>query len=101
MSWWLYTSRTFGELCDSHDVVQSMGATRVCWDNSVAESWFATMKREFAHRRRWATRAEARRDLIRWIEGWFNSRRLHSTNNYNSPIDWGDQYYRRGDGIAA
>ena len=97
----VYTSRTFGELCDSHGVVQSMGATGVCWDNSVAESWFGTMKRELAHRRRWATRAEARRDLIRWIEGWFNSRRLHSTNNYNSPIDWENQYYRRGDGIAA
>jgi len=96
----VYTSRTFGELCGSHGVVQSMGATGVCWDNSVAESWFGTMKRELAHRRRWATRAEARRDLIRWIEGWFTSRRLHSTNNYNSPIDWENQYYRRRDGIA-
>jgi len=97
----VYTSRTFGELCDTHGVVQSMGATGVCWDNSVAESWFGTMKRELAHRRRWATRADARRDLIRWIEGWFNSRRLHSSNNYNSPIDWENLYYRRGDGIAA
>ena len=60
-----------------------------------------TMKRELAHRRSWATRADARRDLIRWIEGWFNARRLHSSNNYNSPIDWEHLYYRRGDGIAA
>lgn len=97
----VYTSRTFGELCEFHDIVQSMGATGVCWDNSVAESWFGTMKRELAHRRRWATRADARRDLIRWIEGWFNSCRLHSSNNYNSPIDWENLYYRRGDGIAA
>jgi transposase InsO family protein len=97
----VYTSRAFGELCELHGVVQSMGATGVCWDNSVAESWFGTMKRELAHRRRWATRAEARRDLIRWIEGWFNSRRLHSSNNYNSPIDWENLHYRRGDGLAA
>jgi len=97
----VYTSKTFGELCDAHGVVQSMGATGVCWDNSVAESWFGTMKRELAHRRRWATRADARRDLIRWIEGWFNSRRLHSSNNYNSPIDWENLHYRRGHGIAA
>ena len=97
----VYTSTAFGELCDRHGVTQSMGATGVCWDNSVAESWFGTMKRELAHRRRWATRAEARRDLIRWIEGWFNARRLHSSNDYNSPIDWENLYYRRGDGIAA
>lgn len=96
-----YTSAAFGELCGRHNIVQSMGATGVCWDNSVAESWFGTMKRELAHRRRWATRADARRDLARWIEGWFNSRRLHSSNNYRSPIDWENLYYRRGDGIAA
>ena len=78
-----------------------MGATGVCWDNAVAESWFGTMKRELAHRRRWATRAEARRELIRWIEGWFNALRLHSSNNYRSPIDWENLYYRRGDSIAA
>lgn len=97
----VYTSNTYGELCGRHGIVQSMGATGVCWDNSVAESWFGTMKRELAHRRRWATRAEARRDLIRWIEGWFNPRRLHSSNNYRSPIDWENLYYRRSDGIAA
>ena len=94
-------SAAYGELCASHGVIQSMGATGVCWDNSVAESWFGTMKRELAHLRRWATRADARRDLIRWIEGWFNARRLHSSNNYNSPIEWENLYYRRGDGLAA
>jgi len=97
----VYTSRIFGEFCDGHGIVQSMGATGVCWDNSVAESWFGTMKRELAHRRRWATRTDARHDLARWIEGWFNARRLHSSNNYNSPIEWENLYYRRGDGIAA
>ena len=97
----VYTSSAHSELCARHGIVQSMGATGVCWDNSAAESWFGTMKRELAHRRRWATRADARRDLIRWIEGWFNARRLHSSNNYRSPIDWENLYYRRGDGIAA
>jgi transposase InsO family protein len=53
------------------------------------------------HTRRWATRADARRDLIRCIEGWFNARRLDSSNNYNSPIGWEHLHYRRGDGIAA
>jgi transposase InsO family protein len=96
-----YTSADFGELCDDHGVVQSMGATGVCWDNAAAESFFGTLKREHANRRRWATRADARRDLIRWIEGWFNARRLHSSIDYNSPIDYEAMFNRRGDGIAA
>ena len=96
-----YTSAAFGELCQQLGVTQSMGATGVCWDNAAAESFFGTLKRELANRRRWATRAETRRDLIRWIEGWYNGRRLHSTLDYNSPIEIETLYYRRGDGIAA
>ena len=45
------------------------------------------LKRELANRRRWATRADARRDLIRWIEGWFNTRRLHSAIDYLTLIE--------------
>jgi transposase InsO family protein len=96
-----YTSAAFGQLCDQLGVTQSMGATGVCWDNAAAESFFGTLKRELAHRRRWATRADARCDLMRWIEGWFNTRRLHSALDYNSPIEIEDLYYRRGDDIAA
>lgn len=96
-----YTSQDFGELCEQLGVTQSMGATGVCWDNAAAESFFGTLKRELANRRRWDTRADARRDLIRWIEGWFNTRRLHSSIDYNSPIEHENLYYRRGDGIAA
>lgn len=96
-----YTSAEFGDLCRQLGVTQSMGATGVCWDNAAAESFFGTLKRELAHRRRWATRAEARRDLIRWIEGWFNTRRMHSSIDYNSPVEHEEIFYRRGDGIAA
>ena len=96
-----YTSAAFGELCHQLDVTQSMGATGVCWDNAAAESFFGTLKRELANRRRWNTRADARRDLIRWIEGWYNRRRLHSTLDYNTPIEIEDLYYQRGDNIAA
>jgi transposase InsO family protein len=95
-----YTSAEFGELCDRLGIVQSMGATGV-WDNAAAESFFGSLKRELAHRQRWATRAEARRAVIRWIEGWFNSRRLHSSLNYSTPIEAETNWYRRQDGIAA
>lgn len=96
-----YTSAAFGNLCATLGIIQSMGATGVCWDNAAAESFFGTLKREHAKKRRWATRADARRDLIRWIEGWFNTRRLHSTLGYNTPVEHENLYYRRGDGIAA
>ena len=96
-----YTSADFGELCERLGVTQSMGATGVCWDNAAAESFFGTLKRELANRRRWPTRADARRDLIRWIEGWFNTRRLHSSIDYRSPVEHENLYYRHGDGIAA
>jgi transposase InsO family protein len=83
-----YTSAEFGALCEDLGVRQSMGATGVCWDNAAAESFFGALKRELAHRHRWATRTEARRAVIRWIEGWFNTRRLHSTLGYRSPIEY-------------
>jgi transposase InsO family protein len=70
-------------------------------DNAAAESFFGTLKRELANRRRWPTRADARRDLMRWIEGWFNTRRLHSALHYRTPLETEHLYYRRGDGIAA
>jgi putative transposase len=62
-----------------------MGATGICFDNSPTEAFFATLKRELVHRRRFATRADARREIIRWIEGWYNARRLHSSIAYMTP----------------
>jgi len=80
-----YTSSEFGQLCERHHVLQSMGATGICWDNAAAESFFATLKRELVHRHTWATRAQAKRSIVRWIEGWYNPRRLHSSIDYQTP----------------
>jgi putative transposase len=80
-----YTSSEFAQLCVRHHVVQSMGATGICWDNAAAESFFATLKRELVHRHAWATRAQAQRAIVRWIEGWYNPRRLHSSIDYLTP----------------
>ena len=80
-----YTAGEFAELCDKHRVLQSMGATGICWDNAAAESFFATLKRELVHRHAWATRAQAKHAIVRWIEGWYNPRRLHSSIDYLAP----------------
>jgi transposase InsO family protein len=88
-----YTSREFAELCEQHHVVQSMGATGICWDNAAAESFFATLKRELVHRHAWATRTHAKRAIVRWIEGWYNPRRLHSAIDYLTPNEKENEWH--------
>jgi putative transposase len=82
-----YTSGEFRALCEALGVTQSMGATGVCWDNSVAEAFFATLKKELVHRYYWPQRRDARHAIVAWIEGWYNSQRLHSSIGYRSPIE--------------
>jgi putative transposase len=89
-----YTSAQFADLCTLNGVRHSMGATGVCWANAVAEAVFSTLKRELYYKQAWPTRADARRAIIRWIEGWFNPKRMHATNNYLSPIQAEDAWYR-------
>jgi len=64
-----------------------MGRTGSALDNAAAESFFSTLAHELINRRRWTTRAQARRDIATWISDWHNPLRLHSTNNMTSPID--------------
>jgi transposase InsO family protein len=96
-----YTSAEYRQLCERLGVTQSMGATGICFDNAAAEAFFATLKRELVHRRRFATRAEARRQIIRWIEGWYNARRLHSTLDYLTPNEKETLYERTRDSVTS
>ena len=73
---------------------QSAGRVGNCWDNSVVESFFASLKRELVARRRFATREEARREIFAWI-GRYNAQRLHSSLTYQTPTEWEDQHRRR------
>jgi putative transposase len=66
----------------------SMSRKGNCYDNAVAESFFATLKKELAHHRRWHTRAEAHSDVFAYIEGFYNRRRRHSALGYLSPVDY-------------
>jgi len=86
-----YMSGDYRKLVVGHGMVQSVGRTGVCWDNSVAESAWSSLKRELVHRYRFATRAEARRAIFAWINR-YNSRRRHSTLGYIAPIVWEQQY---------
>jgi putative transposase len=90
-----YTAGEYRKLCSENGIRQSMGATGVCWDNAAAEAFFASLKRELVHRYQWLHRADARQAIVRWIEGWYNARRLHSSLKYRSPnqaeAEWGQQ----------
>jgi putative transposase len=83
-----YTSRDFAELARNNGVVLSVGRKGECWDNAVAESFFATIKRELIDTRSWPTRGGLRRSVFEYIEGWYNTRRLHSTLGYLSPAQY-------------
>jgi transposase InsO family protein len=63
-------------------------AREPAWHNAVAESFFASVKRELIDRRPWPTIAGLRRSVVDWIEGWYNTRRLHSSLGYLSPAQY-------------
>lgn len=83
-----YTSREFAQLAAEFGVRLSVGRTGQCWDNALAESFFATLKNELISNRPWPSRAAARTAIFEYIEGWYNIRRLHSSLGYRSPADY-------------
>ncbi|MBC7945611.1 MAG: IS3 family transposase [Burkholderiales bacterium] len=83
-----YASAGHRQLIEQYRMIASMSRKANCWDNSVMESFFKTLKVERIHRLRYATRAQARLDLVDWIEGFYNSERLHSSINCHSPTQF-------------
>ena len=82
-----YTSRAFQRCLDSHGIAQSMSRPGNPWDNAVAESFFKTLKRELINDRRYKSRDEARQEVFKYIELYYNRQRLHSKNGYMAPCD--------------
>ena len=81
-----YTSLAFGARCREAGVRPSLGSVGDCYDNAMCESFFATLECELIDRYRWATKAEARMAVFRFIESWYNARRRHSSLGYRSPV---------------
>jgi len=96
-----YTSGDFAQLARANGVVLSVGRTGECWDNAVAESFFATIKRELIETQAWPTRAGLRRAVFDYIESWYNTRRLHSSLGYCSPAEYENLIDRNADRQAA
>ena len=81
-----YTSIQFGNRCRQAGVRPSMGSVGDCYDNAMAESFFATLECELLDRRRFKTQAEARMATFAFIEGFYNPRRRHSALGMVSPM---------------
>jgi putative transposase len=82
-----YVSLLFGERCRDADIDISIGCTSA-YDNAVAESFFASLTKDLLRRRELHNRADARTAVFDYIETFYNRRRLHSTLDYRSPVDY-------------
>ena len=80
-----YASNAYRRLLKAHDFVGRMSRKGNCWDNSVAESFFGSLKQERVQWRNYQTRNEAQQDVMSYITMWYNSLRLHSYLGYKSP----------------
>lgn len=82
-----YMSLDYHKVLTELGLRQSVGRTGSCYDNAMAESFFGTLKNERTRRTTYSTREEARRDITRYIEFWYNRRRLHSAVGYRPPYE--------------
>ena len=87
-----YTSTDYREQLRQLGVTVSMSRKGDCWDNAVAESFFATLKRELLNRARWTDSVDVRYAVFEYIETFYNRRRLHSTLGYKTPVQFETEY---------
>jgi putative transposase len=87
-----YAANDYRKLLNARGIACSMSRRGNCWDNAVAESFFATLKVEFAHKTLSRTRAQATREIFEYIEVFYNRVRRHSSSSYLSPLDFETNY---------
>ena len=83
-----YASKSHRALLSRHHITQSMSRKGDCWDNAVAESFFHTLKTELTHHHSFKNREEAKHAIFEYIEVFYNRIRIHSANDYMSPVDF-------------
>jgi len=80
-----YASKEFRSLLDKEKCVQSMSRKGNCWDNAVAESFFKTIKVESLYRHKFENAQEVYSAIFDYIDGWYNTKRIHSSLGGKSP----------------
>jgi len=81
------------QLIKQHKLTQSMSRKGDCFDNAVAESFFATLKTELTHHHKFKTREEAKHVIFEYIEVFYNRIRIHSATDYLSPVEYEEQVF--------
>jgi putative transposase len=95
-----YASDAYRSELEARGIVCSMSRVGDCWDNAVAESFFATLKVELIHRRPWPTKHEAKGAIHDYIATFYNPHRRHSALGYVSPMDY-ERQHLAATGVAA
>jgi putative transposase len=90
-----YTSAEFAAALTEHGLTHSLGRTGTCYDNALAESFFAALKNECVHRTAYPTGEKAQKDIARYIELFYNRQRLHSALGYRTPHEVRTEYLNR------
>ena len=83
-----YASTDYRSALADHGLIASMSRRGNCYDNAAMESFWSSLKNELVHRRRFATRADARTAIFDYIESFYNRSRRHSSLGYQSPLDY-------------
>ena len=83
-----YASDSHKQLLKKYGIIQSMSRKGNCWDNAVSESFFHTLKTELIYHIKFETKSQARMAIFRFIEIWYNNKRLHSYLDYMSPAQF-------------
>lgn len=95
-----YASADYRAALDAEGMVCSMSRKGNCWDNAVAESFFATLKTELVYLTKFKTREEAKRAIFEFIESFYNHRRRHSAIGYVSPVDFENRFIQEMKKVA-
>lgn len=85
-----YASNAYRNLINRHNLIGSMSRKGNCWDNAVAENFFSIIKKEYISKVKFTSRNQAKLGIFDYIEGWYNSQRIHSKIGYLSPNDFED-----------
>jgi putative transposase len=95
-----YCAKTFIKIIRDHKLIRSMSRKANCWDNAVAESFFATLKKQAVHGYKLQTKQQMRLEIFAYIEIYYNRVRRHSANNWVSPVDFEALHNQTAEGTA-